>query len=186
MWEKYFFASFYIFGYLLQLRIEYDRFKELIINSFSIWQIFALKNPGWYLLVETKEGDMGGAALSASPAVLSMWPAKIFFTSKFSYVLFCNSTNKTETGTANRWGSNHLDQSLWWANQKHWAAVRSQLLYSFSAGAQRCCCALYQPRQPNPIMLSQNYFPESNRHMLNVIHPIVPCRITYWSPLEML
>ncbi len=29
-------------------------------------------------------------------------PAKIFFASKFSYVLFCNPTHKTETGTANR------------------------------------------------------------------------------------
>jgi hypothetical protein len=27
-------------------------------------------------------------------------PAKIIFTSKFSYVLFCNATNKTETETA--------------------------------------------------------------------------------------
>jgi hypothetical protein len=27
--------------------------------------------------------------------------------------------------------TNHLDQSLWWANQKHWAAVRSYLLNSF-------------------------------------------------------
>jgi hypothetical protein len=26
--------------------------------------------------------------------------------------------------------TNHLDQSLWWANQKHWAAVRSYLLNS--------------------------------------------------------
>jgi hypothetical protein len=26
---------------------------------------------------------------------------------------------------------NHLDESLWWANQKHWAAVRSYLLHSF-------------------------------------------------------
>jgi hypothetical protein len=32
-------------------------------------------------------------------------PAKIFFTSKFSYVLlFCNPANRTETGTANTWG----------------------------------------------------------------------------------
>jgi hypothetical protein len=30
---------------------------------------------------------------------------KIFFTSKFSYVLFCNPTHETETGTANRWGT---------------------------------------------------------------------------------
>jgi hypothetical protein len=45
--------------------------------------------------------------LRASPAVLNMCAhAKIFFASKFSYVLFCNPTNKTETGTAhrNRWG----------------------------------------------------------------------------------
>jgi hypothetical protein len=62
-------------------------------------------------------------------------PAKIFFTSKFSHVLFCNPTHKTEAGAANRWGGrlivNHMDESLWWANQKHWAAVRSYLLHSF-------------------------------------------------------
>jgi hypothetical protein len=28
-----------------------------------------------------------------------------FFTSKFNYLLFCNPTHKTETGTANRWGT---------------------------------------------------------------------------------
>jgi len=32
--------------------------------------------------------------------------AKMFFTaSKFSYVLFCNPTRNTETGTAHRWGT---------------------------------------------------------------------------------
>jgi len=30
-------------------------------------------------------------------------PAKYIFTCKFSYLLFCNPTHKTETGTANRW-----------------------------------------------------------------------------------
>jgi hypothetical protein len=43
-------------------------------------------------------------------------PAKIFFTSKFSHVLFCNPTHKTEGGAANRWGGrlivNHMDESL--------------------------------------------------------------------------
>jgi len=34
----------------------------------------------------------------ASPALLSMWRVEIFFTSKFSYVLFYNPTN-------NRWGT---------------------------------------------------------------------------------
>jgi hypothetical protein len=30
--------------------------------------------------------------------------------------------------------ANHLDESVWWANQKHWATVRSYLLHSFYAG----------------------------------------------------
>jgi hypothetical protein len=30
--------------------------------------------------------------------------------------------------------ANHLDKSLWWANQKHWATVRSYLLYFFVQG----------------------------------------------------
>jgi hypothetical protein len=37
--------------------------------------------------------------------VLSMWPCKNIFTSKFSYLLFCNLTPKTETQTANKWGT---------------------------------------------------------------------------------
>jgi hypothetical protein len=32
-------------------------------------------------------------------------PAKIFFTSKFIYVLVCNPTHKTENGTPNWWGT---------------------------------------------------------------------------------
>jgi hypothetical protein len=34
-------------------------------------------------------------------------PAKIFFTSKFSYLLFCNPTHKTETGTINIRGTSN-------------------------------------------------------------------------------
>ncbi len=47
--------------------------------------------------------------------------ANIFLTSKFSYLLFCNSTQKTETGIANMWElpiANHLNQSLCFGNQK--------------------------------------------------------------------
>jgi hypothetical protein len=64
-----------------------------------------------------------------STCFLQTWrwmKVEIFFTSKFSYLLFCNRTHKSETGIAN-----HLHQSLWWANQKHWAPVRSYLLHSF-------------------------------------------------------
>ncbi len=39
--------------------------------------------------------------------------------------------------------ANHLDESLWWANQKHWAAVRSYFLHSFLQ-VKRCCCTFHQ------------------------------------------
>jgi hypothetical protein len=71
--------------------------------------------------------------------------------------------------------TNHLDQSLWWANQKHWAAVRSYLLHSFFC----MCIALLTflwTTATCAIMMSQNYFPESNRHMLEFLHPILVCR----------
>ncbi len=42
--------------------------------------------------------------------------------------------------------ANHLDQSLWLANQKQGAAVRSYLLHSSLAGV-RLYCAYYQPQQ---------------------------------------
>jgi len=46
----------------------------------------------------------------------------------------CNPTHRTETGTANGGRglltANHLDQSLWWTNQKYWAAVKSYILTS--------------------------------------------------------
>jgi len=78
-----------------------------------------------------------------------------------SLVMYCFATPPIKL----KWGqqigggliANHLEQSLWWANQKHWAAVISYLLH-FSAGAQ-WWCALYQPRQHK---LGPNHFPEPN------------------------
>jgi hypothetical protein len=62
--------------------------------------------------------------------------AKIFLTSKFSYLDFCNPTHKTETQAAHMWElliANHQDKSLCLANQKQGAVVRSYL----SASANR-------------------------------------------------
>jgi hypothetical protein len=70
--------------------------------------------------------------------------------------------------------ANHLDQSLWCANQKHWVAVISYLVH------------FYKPRATCTIMLRQNHFPEPNRHALDFLHLILRCRVTYWAPLEML
>ncbi len=86
-------------------------------------------------------------------------PLNIFFQHPSSvYVLFCNPTHTTETRRANRWGrliiANHLDQSLWWTNQKHWAPVRSNLLHSFWC---RCTAPftshgkLHKYAEPKPI-----------------------------------
>ncbi len=54
-------------------------------------------------------------------------PAKKNFTSKFSYLLLSNPTHKIKMGTASgrQLIANHLHQSIWLANQKQGAAVRS-------------------------------------------------------------
>jgi hypothetical protein len=61
-------------------------------------------------------------------------PVKIFVTSKFSYVLFCNPTNKTETGTANRWKTTTYKPPgpiIMMGESETLRAVRSYLLHSF-------------------------------------------------------
>ncbi len=63
---------------------------------------------------------------------------KYFFTSKFSYALFFFATPPIKVKLGQQIGgglliANHLDQSLWWANQKYWVAVRSYLLHSFTS-----------------------------------------------------
>jgi hypothetical protein len=93
----------------------------------------------------------------ASPGALSC--KKIFFTSKFSYSLFCNPTHKTEAGTANRWGTTNgeplLDQLLRWANQKHSVVVRSYLLHSSLHAPCTSHRTLCNDADPKPVLLSQ-------------------------------
>ncbi len=63
-------------------------------------------------------------------------PAKLFFSHpSFSYLLFSNSTHKTEIGTANRWRlviATHLYQSNYPANQKQEGAVNKYNLTLFT------------------------------------------------------
>jgi hypothetical protein len=62
---------------------------------------------------------------------------KYFFTHpSFSYVLLCKQPHQYNWNWDSKVGgklliANHKDQSIWWANEKHWAAVRSNLLHSF-------------------------------------------------------
>jgi hypothetical protein len=82
--------------------------------------------------------------------------------------------------------ANHLDESLWWANQKHSAAIRSYLSHSFlSAGAHTAASPFHQPATAmSAIMGSQNHFLEPNRQKLDFLHPILLCKITYWAPAK--
>jgi len=94
-------------------------------------------------------------------------PAKVFLTSKFSYLLFSNPAHQTKTGTANRWRlliATHLDQSNYLANQQQ----DLDFAVSFTSLS----------------ILGQNNFAEPNWHVLNFLHPI--CRATYWAPVELL
>jgi hypothetical protein len=119
--------------------------------------------------------------LRTSPAVLSMQPCTRV-ASKFSYLLFCNPTHKTETGILNRWGTTTNRQPpgpIIMILQSE-TLRSSQIIFVtlFCSVAQRCC-AFHQPRQTFAIMLSQNAFPELNRHILTFLHPILLCRITH-------
>jgi len=77
--------------------------------------------------------------------------------------------------------SNHLDQSLWWANQKHWPEVRSYLVHSFlqvhiiaaaPCTTHRRVCKYIEPR----------LFSEPNRHIFSTfLHPILLSSFTYWA-----
>jgi hypothetical protein len=74
---------------------------------------------------------------------------KIFFTSKFSYLLFYNPTNKTETATANRSGSINskpLGPIIMMGESETLNSSQIIFITPFSVGARRCC-ALYQAQQ---------------------------------------
>jgi hypothetical protein len=76
--------------------------------------------------------------------------AKMFFTSKFSHLVFSNPANKTETGTPNRWGTTNskpLGPIIMMGQSETLSSSQITFITLFSAGAERCC-AYYQLRQP--------------------------------------
>ncbi len=114
-------------------------------------------------------------------------PVNVLLTSKFSYLVFRNLSDKTKIGIANRWGTTNSKPPgpiLWWTNQKHWTIVRSYLLHSFLQ--VHSVVAPFTNPSNCTIMLSQNDLPEPNRHVLTFLHRILLWTITYWAPLEML
>jgi hypothetical protein len=76
-------------------------------------------------------------------------PAKLFFTSKFNYLIFCNPTHKTETGIANRWGTTNSEPPapiIMIGQSKTLSGSHIIFITLFCAGAHPCC-AFYQPQQ---------------------------------------
>ncbi len=111
--------------------------------------------------------------------------AKIFFTSKFNYLFLSNPTNRTETGTPNRWGfTNNKPPGpiIMMANQKNWAAVRSDLLHSFLqvqsvAAPVTNYGNLWNYAEPNP-------FSWAKLAHLDFLHLILLCSFTHSAPLQ--
>jgi hypothetical protein len=129
----------------------------------NMWQNYFLSPQLWKFCRQKK--GCSSPLLEYHYKCLVRDPAKIFLTSKFSYLLFCNPTPKTETGNGDMWElliAHHLKQSLCLANQKHGAGVRSYLLHSSLAHvhsfAEHIC------------RRSKTIFPELNRHILTFLH----------------
>jgi hypothetical protein len=142
-------------------------------RSKGLWNHWANESPGYR-----------SRSLRASPVVLSMWPCKnIFHIQVLVICFFATPPIKSKLGQQISGVllpiANHLDQSLWWANQKQWPEVRSYLLHSFLqvhiVAAAPCTthgrvCNYIEPR----------LFSEPNRHIfLTFLHPILLWRITY-------
>jgi hypothetical protein len=105
-------------------------------------------------------------ALRASPAVAVCGPAKIFLTSKFSYLLFSNPTHKLDLGLqigGRLLIATHQDQSNYPANQQQLLGVA----VPFTSLIKLCK------------VLARNHLAEPNQHVLTFLHPILICRLTY-------
>jgi hypothetical protein len=133
------------------------------------------KNKTWsfiWLMVTNKTGYIRVGSQSthegsvrASPPVLSMslWIIKLNVLSLPFF--FGNPTNTTVTGTTCTWGlliANHMDESLWWTNEKYWAAVKSTLLHSILDN----CVAPFTSHGKLHEFVQKYQFPELNRHIL--------------------
>jgi hypothetical protein len=100
---------------------------------------------------------------TAFPALLSVCMcdlAKMFFTSKFSHLVFSNPANKTETGTPNRWGTTNskpLGPIIMIGQSETLSRSQITFITLFSAGAERCC-AYYQLGQPVELCWAKTIF----------------------------
>jgi hypothetical protein len=108
---------------------------------------------------------------------------QIFFTSKFSYLLFCNPIHKKlKLRTASVWGTTNSKPPeliiIMMDQLEILSTIQIIFIIHFSAGAQTLL-RLWPATTNCAIMLSQSHFLDPNRHVLTFLHPMVQCRITY-------
>ncbi len=115
-------------------------------------------------------------------------PAKIYFRSKLSYVLFCNSTHETGTWIANRWETSNSKPPGPIIVMGQSETLSQQLDHIHYTLFCRCTAllGLLPATATCTNKQSRNQFPDPNRQTLDSLHPILLCKITYRAPLEML
>jgi hypothetical protein len=73
-----------------------------------------------------------------------MGPAKVFLTSKFGYLTFCNPAHGTETETANRWETtNSKPLGLIIMNGQSQTGTNSQIIFIALFSLTGCTALLY-------------------------------------------
>jgi hypothetical protein len=100
--------------------------------------------------------------------------------------LFANPTYKTETGTANTRGTSNSKPPglIIMMGQSETLGTSQIILLHFFMQVHIALVRLLPANRA--IILSQNYFPEPNQHILTFLHLILCLRVIYWAPLEML
>jgi hypothetical protein len=119
--------------------------------------------------------------VNLSPSILNLahlqrcWvfdPVNILFTSKFSYLVFRNPSDKTETGIAKRWETTNSKPPgpIITMSQSETLKDSQIILHSFLQ--VHSVVAPFTNPSNCAIMLSQNDLPEPNGHILTFLHPI--------------
>ncbi len=101
---------------------------------------------------------------------------KVFFTSKFRYLLSCNPSHETETGGGTT-NSNPPGPIIMMSQSETLSSIQITFSILFGHVHKLVVDVCVLPANAKcTTMLSQNHFLELNRHILTLLHPILMCR----------
>ncbi len=140
----------------------------------------------WWLCKETKREEEEEEEEGLLPESISSGAQRKYF-SRPGLVMYSFATPPIKLKPGHQIGGGGLLIANTWTNHYD-GPIRNSLDHIYYTPFCRCRALLrHSPAMATcAIMLIQNHFPESNRHMLDFVHPIVLCRITYRAPLEIL